>query len=114
MYQDENSPELRRNSLNIVRFTLKRKAIYLGTERGIFVQEPRVTDTENYDPRKRDWYQQAIENKGETIISEPYADAGTNDMVITVSKSTEDGNGVVAVDIFLTHLQEINQSCKDR
>ena len=87
-------------------------AIYLGTEKGIYVQEPRVTDTKNYDPRERDWYQQAIENKGETIISEPYADAGTNDMVITVSKSTEDGNGVVAVDLLLTHIQELTNHVK--
>ena len=31
----------------------------------------------------------------------------TNEMVITVSKSTDDGNGVVAVDLLLTHLQEV-------
>ena len=79
---------------------------------GVFVQEPRINDTKNYDPRERDWYKQAIENKGETIISEPYADAGNNEMVITVSKATNDGNGVMAVDILLTHLQEITNQVK--
>ena len=65
------------------------------------MQEPRVTDTTKYDPRKRDWYKQAMENKGEIIISEPYPDAGTKEMVITVAKATVDGNGVMAVDISL-------------
>ena len=65
-----------------------------------------------YDPRERDWYKQAIENKGETIISEPYADAGNNEMVITISKATDDGKGVMAVDILLTHLQKITNQVK--
>lgn len=107
LYQDEDSPELREKFSEYSKIHPEALAIYLGTESGIYVQEPRVTDTENYDPRERDWYQEAIENKGETIISEPYADAGTNEMVITVSKSTEDGNGVVAVDLLLTHIQEL-------
>ena len=107
IYQDENSPELRKKFSEYSKMHPEALAIYLGTETGIYVQEPHVTDTENYDPRERNWYQQAIENKGETIISEPYADAGTNEMVITVSKSTEDGNGVVAVDLLLTYLQEV-------
>ena len=84
----------------------------MGTETGIYVQEPRITDTKNYDPRERDWYKQAIENRGETIISEPYADAGTNEMVITVSKATNDGSGVVAVDLLLNHLQEVTNGVK--
>ena len=36
----------------------------------------------------------------------------TNEMVITVSKTTDDGNGVVAVDLLLTHLQEITNQVK--
>ena len=101
-----------KNSLNILQIHPEAQSIYLGTETGVFVQEPRINDTENYDPRERDWYKQAIENKGETIISEPYADAGTNEMVITVSKSTDDGKGVMAVDILLTHLQKITNQVK--
>ena len=112
IHQDEDSPELREKFDQYIKIHPEALAIYLGTEKGIYVQEPRVTDTENYDPRERDWYKQAIENKGETIISEPYADAGTNEMVITVSKSTMDGNGVVAVDLLLTHLQEITNQVK--
>ena len=76
IYQDENSPELRKQFAQYSKMHPEALAIYLGTETGVYVQEPRVTDTENYDPRERNWYQQAIENKGETIVSEPYADAG--------------------------------------
>ena len=112
IYQDENSPELRGRFDQYIKMRPEALAIYLGTETGVYVQEPRVTDTKNYDPREREWYKQAIENKGETIITDPYADAGTNEMVITISKATNDGNGVVAVDLLLTHLQEITNEVK--
>lgn len=112
LYQDENSPELRVILDQYSKTHPEALAIYLGTEQGVYVQEPHVTDTTNYDPRERDWYKQAMENKGETVISEPYADAGTGDMVITVSKSTADGNGVMAVDLLLTHLQTITKQVK--
>ena len=112
VYQDVNSPELRKEFGQYIKLHPEAQSIYLGTETGVFVQEPRINDTETYDPRKRDWYIQAMENKGETIISEPYADAGNNEMVITVSKSTDDGNGVLAVDLFLTQLQQITNQVK--
>ena len=112
MIQDENSPDLRLQLDQYMKMHPEALDIYLGTATGIYVQEPRITDTKNYDPRERDWYKQAIENKGKTIISEPYEDAGTKKMVITISKSTADGNGVVAVDLLLTYLQEITNQIK--
>lgn len=64
----------------------------------------------NYDPRERSWYIDAMENKGEIIITDPYVAAGTDDLVITVSKATEDGSGVVAVSVHLNHLQNLSNS----
>jgi methyl-accepting chemotaxis protein len=112
LYQDINSPELRAEFNQYSKTHPEAQSIYLGTETGVFVQEPRINDTNNYDPRTRDWYKQAMENKGKTIISPPYADIGTKEMVITISKATDDGNGVMAVDIFLTHLQKITNQVK--
>ena len=64
----------------------------------------------DFDPRKRDWYKGAMENKGEAIISDPYISADTGEMVITISHTTKDGSGVVAVDISLkVHTGLINK-----
>lgn len=112
LYQDHDSPELRMVLDQYISIHPEAQTIYLGTENGVFVQEPRINNTDEYDPRTRDWYIQAMERKGEMVISSPYADAGTNEMVITVSKSTADGNGVVAVDIFLTYLKELTKQVK--
>ncbi|WP_342468444.1 methyl-accepting chemotaxis protein [Ureibacillus sp. FSL K6-3587] len=82
--------------------------VYLGNEDGKFVKEPAELGVpEGYDPRKRDWYKQAMEQKGEVIISEPYVAASTGEMVITISKTVNDGKGVVGIDINLNKLQEV-------
>ncbi|MBB6445163.1 methyl-accepting chemotaxis protein [Bacillus benzoevorans] len=112
VYQDENSPELRAHLDEYIQIHPEAASIYLGTKTGLYIQEPRVTDTTKYDPRKRDWYKQAVENQGETIITAPYADAGTKEMVITVAKTTDDGHGVMAVDISLAQLQKMTNQVK--
>ena len=83
------------------------QSIYVGTETGDFIQEPMVVKLSDYDPRERDWYKQAMERRGEVIITEPYISAGTDHMVVTVAKQVSDGSGVVALNIFLSHLQEL-------
>lgn len=85
-------------------------SIYVGSDTGLLIRKPQITMPAGYDPRERDWYKDAMKRKGEVIISEPYQDAGTNEWEITISQSTKDGSGVVAVDIYLSYLQEqINQ-----
>ena len=62
---------------------------------------------ENYDPTRRDWYLEALEAKGETVIVSPYVDAQTNDIVISISRMLSDGRDVVSVDVTMNHIQEI-------
>lgn len=82
--------------------------VYVGNEDGIFVKEPaHLAVKAGYDPRERDWYIQAMENKGETFISEPYVAASTGKMVITISKALDDGTGVAGIDINLDKLEEL-------
>lgn len=60
-----------------------------------------------YDPTTRDWYTDAISNKGNASITSPYKDASTGDNVITISKAVvKDGTivGVVAMDCSLSSL----------
>lgn len=82
-------------------------SIYTGSKTGALVRKPKITMPSDYDPRDRDWYKAAMEKQGEVIVSEPYQDAGTNEWCITVSQTIKDGSGVVAIDIYLSHLQEL-------
>lgn len=84
-------------------------SIYIGMNDGDFTQEPRLNDAD-YNPLDRDWYKEAIALKGETLITNPYKDAGTGDMVVTVAKQIKDHSGVLAIDIKLTDLQKVADS----
>ena len=67
---------------------------------------------ENYDPTDRDWYTKAVEAK-KAVVSDPYIDAKTKELVITVSKPIFHDNGdisVVAADIFVTSVIDIAKS----
>ena len=63
----------------------------------------------SYDPTSRNWYIEAIE-KDDFYISEPYVDAMTGGMVITISKSfktLEGRKGVAATDIQIDYLVDL-------
>jgi len=47
---------------------------------------------ETFDPRKQEWYQEALSNFGEYIWSRPYYDVATNELVITCAKAFRDPN----------------------
>ncbi|WP_338449495.1 methyl-accepting chemotaxis protein [Niallia oryzisoli] len=86
--------------------------IYVGNEKGEFIQEPNVAMDADYDPRKRPWYQESMVQRGEAVISPPYISASTDGMVVTISKATADGSGVMAVDIDLKYLQDLTNQVK--
>lgn len=83
-------------------------SIYVGDEKGGIISKPANTmPPAGYDPRERDWYKDAMETQGKITISEPYQDASTKNWCITLAQSDKDGSGVVAVDIYLSHLQDL-------
>ncbi|HHV26657.1 MAG TPA: hypothetical protein GXX63_05615 [Tissierellia bacterium] len=66
----------------------------------------------SYDPTSRDWYVEAIDSD-DFYISEPYVDAMTGDMVITISKAFKalDGKkGVISTDIQIDYLVDLVSS----
>lgn len=82
--------------------------VYAGTVDGKFIQRPTTNIPEGYDPRDREWYEEAMEREGEVVISDPYRTADeTNELVVTISQALEDGSGVVALDININYLQEL-------
>ncbi|MBP2242463.1 methyl-accepting chemotaxis protein [Cytobacillus eiseniae] len=112
LYNGDESPILRTKLNQYALLHPEAQSVYVGTETGLFVQEPKVQMAADYDPRNRDWYKDAMSHKGDTIISDPYISAGTDQMVITISRVIEDGTGVVAVNLYLDYLQELVNQVK--
>ena len=78
-----------------------------GTESKKFVTYPNDEMPKGYDPTTTSWYKQALEHKGEVVITPAYKDAGTGNNVVTLAQTVEkNGNvvGVVEMDCTLTAL----------
>lgn len=76
--------------------------VYFGENSdGSFYIAPETEMPEDFDPRKRPWYQAAVKQK-EPIVSEPYIDAASTQMVVTIAQSVYlKGRlyGVVGIDL---------------
>ncbi|KGX85302.1 methyl-accepting chemotaxis protein [Pontibacillus litoralis] len=81
-------------------------AIYVGTGDGDITIYPENDLGENFDPRERTWYQEAASTK-EGIITEPFVDAGTGEIIVSVAQQLQSGEGIVGVNISLTSLSEM-------
>ncbi len=88
--------------------------IYVGTEKGMFYTDPKLDLPAGFNHKTRDWYIQAMNHPGEIIITDPYIDAGTNNLVISIVASVQKDNnsiGVAGMDIdlatFSTSLSDI-------
>ncbi|MDF1608604.1 methyl-accepting chemotaxis protein [Hoeflea sp. YIM 152468] len=55
---------------------------YVGDEAGTFTTWPVLDLPAGYDPRTRPWYKDAV-TAGTAVLTEPYADASTNDLIIS-------------------------------
>lgn len=72
------------------------------------------TAPKNYVVTNRIWYQQAIKTD-EVIFTEPYVDAMTGELVITVAKALRDNGeiiGVLGSDIYLTEMMRVVEAAK--
>lgn len=59
-----------------------------------------------YDYENTQWYQEALNNKGEIHFTDAYQDAITKNTVITASIALEKENAVLAMDIYMSRLQD--------
>lgn len=91
-------------------------AIYIGRpDKSSVFSDGWDAAAENYDPTARSWYSDAANSDG-AVISAPYTDAGTNKMVVTISKAIRsDGKvtSVIASDIFVTSIVDIASKTSD-
>ncbi len=82
---------------------------YVGEETGTFTMWPDSPMPEGYDPRQRPWYQDAVKANG-SVLTEPYIDASTNDLIISAAVPVKrDGKliGVAGSDFSLKTLVEM-------
>ncbi|PCC97471.1 methyl-accepting chemotaxis protein [Halopseudomonas pelagia] len=77
---------------------------YLGETNGGFTMRPESDMPADYDPRTRPWYS-AVKAQRSTILTEPYLDAATGDLIITVA--TPSANNVVGGDLNLQKVSSI-------
>ena len=78
---------------------------YLGTESGGFTMRPDEQMPADYDPRTRPWYKDALAAGG-TTLTEPYVDAATGELIITIATPARPA-GVVGGDLSLQTLVNI-------
>ncbi|MBR3050861.1 MAG: cache domain-containing protein, partial [Selenomonadaceae bacterium] len=63
----------------------------------------------DFVPTQRPWYIQTMQNNGEVTLIDPYLDAQTGKMTMTISKRLVDGKSIVAMDIVLDQVQNITE-----
>ncbi|QNH08008.1 methyl-accepting chemotaxis protein [Pseudomonas sp. B11D7D] len=78
---------------------------YMGTESGGFTMRPDEQMPTDYDPRSRPWYKDALAAGG-TTLTEPYVDAATSELIITIATPARPA-GVVGGDLSLQTLVNI-------
>ncbi len=76
---------------------------YMGDEQGKFTSWPAEPANPDYDPRKRPWYQDAV-NAGVPLLTEPYKDSSTDELLVSTAAPIKRGGkfvGVIASDFKL-------------
>lgn len=71
-------------------------SFYAGFENGEYIDGTGWVPDSDYNHKTRDWYEAALSSE-KVMVSHPYLDAMTGDMVITISKSMKVENKVVGV-----------------
>ncbi len=88
---------------------------FFGTRHGGFIGYPENTRN-TYDPRKRNWYQQAVANQDQVIQTAPYINKTTSTLGISLAQAVPGtaGNiaGVVAVTISNDFLEQTIRKVK--
>lgn len=80
--------------------------VYIGLADGGFVTGGQWIPPEDYDPRTRTWYKEALAAE-DTIISKIYIDRETGNQLVTISSPLyleHEFAGVIAADVFLTDI----------
>ncbi len=62
---------------------------------------------ETYDATDRDWYKAAQAAEGQVIITSPYVESVSGDVIISVCKTLSNSDNVIGLDLALTGVQDL-------
>lgn len=62
---------------------------------------------EGYTATERNWYTEAVKAGGKMIVSAPYVDAQTGEVVVSFSQMLSDGVSVLSLDVILNEVQNV-------
>ncbi|MCA0971443.1 methyl-accepting chemotaxis protein [Halobacillus litoralis] len=86
------------------------KNVYIGTNEDLMVSDETLTLPDGYQPTTRPWFQEAVANQGAIIWTQPYLDANTNEMIMSVAKTIERSGqivGVLSIDIDMASMIDL-------
>jgi methyl-accepting chemotaxis protein len=89
--------------------------VYIGLPNKKMISYPKLALPMDYDPTSRPWYKNAVANKGKVAYTDPYKDASTEKIMISVSKTVENKGefiGVISMDIDLEKLSNLLSQVK--
>lgn len=90
--------------------------VYFGSSNGSYVQYAEGSVANNYDPRERPWYKEAMEKPGEIIVTDAYYWEGADAVNVSIVKSVEGNSGetigVQAIDVALSGLTDMISKLK--
>ncbi|EKQ52247.1 MULTISPECIES: methyl-accepting chemotaxis protein [unclassified Clostridium] len=72
-------------------------SVYFGTADGRFQIYPNDKMPDGYNPTERPWYKQALEHKGQVIVTLPFKDSQTGKNTVSIARTVEKDNKVVGV-----------------
>nr|WP_106783014.1 methyl-accepting chemotaxis protein [Lysinibacillus timonensis] len=105
--QDENKEEVNRIFEQYIELHPEVEAIYVSRPDGSVIIYPHAELSDDFDARERSWYKDAMTQKGQAVISDPYVSAANQEVVVTISQSTADGSGAIGIDLKMGNIQEL-------
>lgn len=110
MYHPGESPDVMRYFEMYMGMHPEVASISMGTEEGYYYRYPKQEAKPGFDPRTRDWYKNAMANKGTAIITPPYLSAVTGEVIVTIARTTDDGSGVVGITLGIEQIKKAASS----
>ncbi|AIC99428.1 methyl-accepting chemotaxis protein TlpA [Bacillus subtilis] len=103
-FQDKKKTELKQEFKQFIQMNDNVAAVFSSGKDGDFTRYPYADMPSDFNALERDWYKEAMANKGKTIVTEPYESISSGKMVVTIARQTVDGSGVVAIDMKIDDL----------
>ncbi|MDO3662796.1 methyl-accepting chemotaxis protein [Bacillus sp. C28GYM-DRY-1] len=103
-FKDKKKTEMKKEFKQFIQMNDNVAAVFSSSKDGDFTRYPYADMPSDFNALERDWYKEAMANKGKTIVTEPYESISTGKMVVTIARQTEDGSGVVAIDLKIDNL----------